>query len=66
MKGHSRRKQDITDVLRGELSVVRDPHGATGLRFEDGIPGQMEGDLAVEGGFDLDHCQQHFRKLPGA
>lgn len=55
-------KQDVGDVLRGELSVVEDPGHRAGFGFETGVPGEMEGDLAVQRGLRLKERQEHFRE----
>lgn len=43
-----------------ELSVVEDPGDHAGLGFETRVPGEIERDLAVQGGLRLEHRQEHF------
>ncbi len=48
----------------GEQSVVEDQGDRPGVGFETGVPGRMEGDFAVQGGFGLEQCQEHFGQTP--
>ncbi len=53
-------KQDVTDVLRGELGVVKHPCHDASFGLQSRVSGQMESDLAMESGFGLEKCQEHF------
>jgi len=57
-------KQDVCDVLRSQLSVVKDPGDRAGFGFETGVPGQMERDLPVQRRFGLKQRQEHFGQTP--
>lgn len=54
------RKQDVSDVLRGQVCVVKDPHSRADLGFEGRVTRPVQRDLVVPCGFDLDQRQEQF------
>lgn len=53
-------KQDVLDVLRRELCIVQGTRNDAGLGFERGVPGKMQCDFPVKGGFSLENGQEDF------
>ncbi len=54
------RKQDVCDVLRGELSIMKHAGDNACFRLGGGLPGEMQGGLPVKCRFGLEERQEDF------
>ena len=54
------RKQDVQDVLRGELQIVEDARHSPRLRFQGRGTGEVQRDFAVQGRLSLEDPEEHF------
>ena len=56
-------KQNVQDILRSELQIMKDPRHDPRLGVERSTAGEVQSDLAVKGRFGLEDPKEHFSEL---